>query len=372
MKVPFVDLVGQYEELHSEIRDAIERVMGGARFILGTEVEQFEGEFAKFCGVQHGIGVANGTDALHLALRALGIGPGDEVITVANTFVATAMAIVQAGATPVFVDVRPEDYNLDVSLLEGAITKKTKAIIPVHLYGQPSDMDPIREVARRHGLKVVEDACQAHGAMYGGRPTGSLGDAACFSFYPSKNLGAYGDGGAVVTDDPEVARRVRLLRNYGQQRKNEFQLAGYNSRLDTVQAAVLLVKLKRLAVWNEARRSAAARYGELLAGSCVATPNEMAGRRHVYHLYVVRHPRRDALLDHLKQQGIECGIHYPLPVPHCPPFRSARTVPKGVPVSTMLSRQILSLPMCPRLTLAQIQQVVQGIGSFEGVAEKAA
>jgi dTDP-4-amino-4,6-dideoxygalactose transaminase len=364
MTIPFIDLPGQYETLRAEVLSAVEGVMRGSRFILGEEVEQFESRFADYCGAGHCVGVANGTDALHLALRALEIGPGDEVITAANTFIATAIAIKSVGATPVFVDASPDDYNLDVRRLEEAITARTKAILPVHLYGQPADMGAVLEIASAHGLKVLEDACQAHGALYQERRAGSLGHAACFSFYPGKNLGAYGDGGAVVTSDFELAERLRLLRNYGQKRKNEFALLGFNSRLDTLQAAVLLVKLKYLDRWNGIRRTMAAAYCEELAGAELVLPREMPGRRHVYHLFVVQHHQRDELLSHLNHRGIQCGIHYPAPLPHTPPFRGARCVPEGVPVSAAVTQRILSLPMCPQLTRNQVARVAEAIRSW--------
>jgi len=365
MTIPFVDLAGQFQEIGQEVMHSVEQVMRGARFILGSEVEQCEAEFARFCDAPHCVSVANGTDALHLALRALDIGPGDEVITAANSFIATAIGIQSVGATPVFVDVNPRDYNLDVQYLEAALTPRTKAILPVHLYGQTADMDPILEFAARHGLLVVEDACQAHGARYRGRSAGTFGDAACFSFYPGKNLGAYGDGGAVVTRRDDVAQKLRLLRNYGQKQKNDFTCLGFNSRLDTVQAAVLLVKLRYLEQWNECRRIAAGLYGEALADAGVILPREMPERQHVYHLYVIQHEERDELLKHLTAQGIQCGIHYPTPIPHTLPFRGARMVPDGVPVATELSRRILSLPMCPRLAPDQIQRVATAAAEFQ-------
>ena len=364
MTIPLLDLVAQYEQLRDEMLPAIEKVLSRAQFILGEEVGLFENEFAAFCGVDHCVGVSSGTDALHLSLRALGIGPGDEVITAANTFVATGFAIVYAGATPVFVDVDPVDYNMQVELIRRAVTARTKAIIPVHLYGQPAEMDAIRSIARECDLKVVEDACQAHGALYGDQRVGSLGDAACFSFYPGKNLGAYGDGGAVVTNDPALAERLRVLRNYGQRTKNEHSVLGFNNRLDTLQAAVLQVKLKYLDEWNDKRRAAARRYNELLADSDVVIPTEKPDVRHVYHLYVIQHDSRDELLDHLKQRGVHCGIHYPMPLHMAAPFRSARTVPEGVPVSVALARRILSLPMHPELGSTQMQQVAQIIEMF--------
>ncbi|MBX3439313.1 MAG: DegT/DnrJ/EryC1/StrS family aminotransferase, partial [Planctomycetaceae bacterium] len=325
------------------------------------EVELFEEEFAAYCGVRFAVGVANGTEALHLALRALDVGPGDEVITAGNSFAATSLAIVYAGATPVLVDVDPTDFNIDVSLIEEAITPRTKAILPVHLYGQAARMDEIRQIADRHGLKVVEDAAQAHGAELLGRRAGSFGDAAGFSFYPGKNLGAFGDGGAIVTDNEAVYERLKLLRNYGQRVKNVHSELGFNSRLDTLQAAVLLVKLRHLPTWTEQRRAVAAWYGELLAEADVVRPVERDDARHVYHLYVVRHPQRDVLIDELREQGIQCGVHYPHPLHQAAPFRDCRTVPDGLPVCTQLAQEIVSLPMYPELTRAQVTRVAAAV-----------
>ena len=263
-----------------------------------------------------------------------------------------------------FVDVNPDDYNINVDLIERAVTDRTKAILPVHLYGQPADMGTIRSLAERHGLKVVEDACQAHGALYGGRPVGSLGDAGCFSFYPGKNLGAYGDGGAVVTNDVGLADRLRLLRNYGQKVKNVHSTLGFNARLDTLQAAILLVKLNHLKTWNDRRRAVARSYRELLANSDVTLPSENPEMRHVYHLFVIQHGSRDELWTFLKEREIFCGVHYPIPLPEAAPFQAARTVPDGVPVSTMLSKRILSLPIFPEMTEEQINRVAEAVDSF--------
>jgi dTDP-4-amino-4,6-dideoxygalactose transaminase len=364
MRIPLLDLVSQYEQLSDEVLPAIKDVLSRGQFILGEEVELFEEKFAAYCGADHGVGVASGTDALHLALRALGIGSGDEVITAANTFAATGFAIAYTGATPVFVDVEPADYNIDVNLIERAVTPRTKAIIPVHLYGQPADMDPILSIARKYGLKVVEDACQAHGALYRGRRVGSLGHAGCFSFYPGKNLGAYGDGGAIVTNDSDLAEKIRLLRNYGQRVKNAHSMLGFNSRLDTLQAAILLVKLNYLDRWNDQRRASAERYNELLAQSGVQIPADKPDVRHVFHLYVIQHERRDDLLNHLKQRHIYCGVHYPTPLHLAAPFRSASTVPDGVPQCSTLSKRILSLPIYPEFTDAQADHVVESILAF--------
>ncbi len=364
MSVPFVDLVAQYQQIREEVLAAIQDVAESAQFILGEHVQHFEEEFAEHCGARECVGVASGTDALHLALRVLDIGAGDEVITAANSFAATAFAISYTGATPVFVDVNPDDYNLNVDLIGQAVTPRTKAVMPVHLYGQPANMQGVLEAAARYGLKVIEDASQAHGAIYRDQHVGALGDIGCFSFYPGKNLGAYGDGGAVVTNDESLADRLRMLRNYGQRIKNVHESLGYNSRLDTMQAAILRVKLRYLDDWTVGRRRVAQRYNELLADAPVVLPHEHDFSRHVYHLYVIQHPHRDALLEHMTQQGVSCGIHYPHPLPAAAPYEAARTVPDGVPESTRLSKQILSLPVYPEITDEQIQHVASSLASF--------
>ena len=357
MRIPLVELAGQYRMLRDEILPAMDGVMSEAQFILGEEVTRFEEEFAAFCGARHCVGVASGLDALQLALRAAGIGPGDEVITAANTFIASALAVTHAGATPVLADVRADDFNLDPEAVERAITPRTRAILPVHLYGQPARMDEITNIARRHGLRVIEDACQAHGARYGAQRAGALGDAGCFSFYPGKNLGAYGDGGAVVTDDPRIAERLRLDRNYGSRVKYVHDSAGHNSRLDTLQAAVLRIKLRRLDGWNARRRELAALYRERLADAGVLLPAEMRGVEHVWHLFVIRHPERDRLLTDLHARGIGAGVHYPIPIHRQAPYAGIRTVPDGAPVSTRLAGEILSLPLYPEMTDAQVAEV---------------
>jgi dTDP-4-amino-4,6-dideoxygalactose transaminase len=361
MRIPLVELAGQYRMLRDEILPAMDGVMSEAQFILGEDVTRFEEEFAAFCGAKYCVGVASGLDALQLALRAVGVGPGDEVVTAANTFIASALAVTHTGATPVLADVREDDFNLDPEAVERAITPRTKAILPVHLYGQPARMDEIRDIARRHGLKVVEDACQAHGARYGAARAGAMGDAGCFSFYPGKNLGGYGDGGAVVTDDPKVAERLRLDRNYGSRIKYVHDSAGFNSRLDTLQAAVLRIKLRRLDGWNAHRRALAALYRELLADADVLLPAEMRGVEHVYHLFVIRHPERDRLLADLHARGIGAGVHYPIPIHEQAPYAGIRTVPDDAPVSTMLARQILSLPLYPEMTEAQVAEVADAV-----------
>ncbi len=362
--IPFVDLATQYSDIRDEIIPAMENVMAKAQFILGDEVELFENEYAEYCCAKHCVGVANGTDALHLSLLALGIGPGDEIITAANTFVATAFAISHTGGSPVFVDVSDTDFNINVDLIENAITERTKAIIPVHLYGQPADMDSITSIARKHSLKVIEDACQAHGAKYRNRAVGTIGDIGCFSFFPGKNLGAYGDGGAVVTNDSELADRIRLLRNYGQRVKYHHQILGYNSRLDSLQAAILRVKLHHLDAWNERRRRAAHAYRELFSDMDVILPEEKQHVYHVYHLFVIQHDQRDDLIAYLKSNGIFCGIHYPLPLNQQEPYLNAKTVPESAPTTSYLCKRIVSLPMFPELTKEQIEQSVNAIERF--------
>lgn len=348
----------------AEIEAAIARVLDRGWYILGPEVEAFEAEFAAFCGVAYGIGVGSGTEALHLALCALGIGPGDEVITVAHTAVATVVAIELAGARPVLVDVHPSTYTLDPARLEPAITPRTRAIIPVHLYGQPADLTPIQEIARRYGLWLIEDAAQAHGATYRGRPVGGWGDLACFSFYPTKNLGALGDGGMVVTNDAQLARRIRELRQYGWRSRYVSETAGFNSRLDEIQAAVLRVKLRYLEAENERRRMLAQRYTALLAGCAVIPPAEQPDARHVYHLYVIRSSRRDDLRQALHNRGIATGIHYPLPIHLQPAYRHLHPGPGALPVTERLAGEVLSLPLYPELSEEQVEHIAQAIREF--------
>lgn len=361
-RVRFVDLAVQHAAIAGRIDQAIADVFGRADFVLGKDVSLFEEEFAAYCGVRHAIGVDSGTSALELALRAWDVGPGDEVITAANTFVATAFAISQVGATPVLVDVEPATYNLDVRYLGAACTPKTRAIIPVHLYGRPADMDPILALARARNLLVIEDACQAHGARYKGRRTGSLGHAAAFSFYPSKNLGACGDGGMVVTDDATVAERIRWLRNQGQQTKYQHVVRGHNHRLDTLQAAILRIKLEHLEAWNAARRRRAWLYHEyLVAASSVVCPSESAHAESVYHLYVIRTANRDGLQAYLRSQDIDTGIHYPVPI-HLQPAYSDLGYRRGAfPVAEHCAGQILSLPMYPELPEAHCERVARAI-----------
>ena len=359
--IPFVDLKAQYLSIKGEVDAAIQGVLDSCQFTLGSEVASFETEFATYCGSSHGIGVNTGTSALHLALLAAGVGPGDEVITVPFTFIATVSAVAYVGATPVFVDISPRTFTMDPAAIEAAITPRTKAIIPVHLYGQPADMAPILEVAKRHGLVVIEDACQAHGAEYRGQRVGSLGDLGCFSFYPGKNLGAYGEGGMVVTASAEHARTIRMLRDWGAEKKYQHVLKGFNFRLEGIQGAVLRVKLRHLERWTEARRSAAARYDALFAGSGVATPWTAADSRHVYHLYVVRSSNRQAWQDILTARGIQTGIHYPTPVHLLPAFADLGYSAGQFPHSESAANEVLSLPMFPELTAAQGDEVARAV-----------
>lgn len=363
-QVPFVDLAAQYAAIAEEVNGATSKVLRRTDFILGRDVGLFEEEFAAFCEAEYAVGVDSGTSALELALRAYGIGPGDEVITAANTFIASALPISYTGAIPVLVDVDPQTYTMDISRLERAITARTKVIIPVHLYGHPADMDPILEIAQQHGLVVIEDACQAHGAKYRGKRVGSLGHAAAFSFYPAKNLGAYGDGGMVVTNDEQVAESLQMLRNYGQREKYHHLLLGYNHRLDTLQAAVLRVKLQHLDAWNAARRRNAQLYGELLADSLVARPAEADYAESVYHLYVIRVEDRDGLRAHLHDKGIATGIHYPIPIHLQPSYRDLGYEKGSFPVTEEYAEQILSLPMYAELTPDLIEYVVGAIRDF--------
>ena len=363
-QVPFVDLATQYAGIAQEIDAAVSKIIREADFILGREVRLFEEEFARFCEAQFAIGVDSGTSALELALRAYDIGPGDEVITAANSFIASALAISHAGATPVLADIDADSYTIDVAALEMAITPRTKAIIPVHLYGQPADMDPIRELAERHQLVVIEDACQGHGARYKGRRVGSLAHAAAFSFYPGKNLGAYGDGGALVTNDPAIAKKVEMLRNYGQQEKYHHMFRGYNRRLDSLQAAVLRVKLRYLERWNAARRQHAARYRLLFEKSQIVTPNEAPYAESVWHLYVVRVGHRDTFKEYLASRGIHCGIHYPVPIHLQPAYHDLGYKRGDFAVTEDYAQRIISLPMYAELTPELIARVAEAAVEF--------
>jgi dTDP-4-amino-4,6-dideoxygalactose transaminase len=368
LQVPFVDLRVQNEVIKEELATRFSRIIERSAFILGDEVLEFENSFARFCDVRWGVGVGSGTEALVLALRALGVGPGDEVITVANTFVATLEAIAHVGATPVLVDIDPCSYNIDVNQIAICITERTRAIIPVHLYGQSADMAPIVTLARRHDLYVIEDAAQAHGATYQGEPVGSLGDVGCFSFYPAKNLGAYGDAGAVVTNREDVALRVRELRDHGGSRKYEHRVVGYTSRLDALQAAVLNTKMHYLDRWNKMRQDTAQLYNELLSDEphVVLPAREEEEGAHVFHLYVIRleSADRDALSQYLMGKGIGTGIHYPKPVHLTEAFQYLGYQSGSFPVSELRAQQILSLPIYPGLEPKKVNYVAREIKAF--------
>ena len=362
--IPFVDLKAQYRTIGAEIRAAIDQVLESTAFILGDAVARFEAEFAAYLDVRHAIGVASGLDAIQLALRAAEVVPGDEVILPANTYIATALAVSAVGARCVFVDCVEKTYQMDPNLVEAAITPRTKALMPVHLYGQAAEMSSFMDIAAARGLQVIEDAAQAHGARFDGRRCGAIGRAACFSFYPGKNLGAYGDGGCIVTNDDALAERLRELRNYGQRVKYEHVSKGTNSRLDSIQAAVLSVKLKRLDAWNEQRAAHAAVYSQRLASRDVITPGLDSRATHVFHLYVIRSRRRDALQKHLSAHGVQTGIHYPIPIHLQEAYRDYGHRPGDFPVTEQVSQQILSLPMFPELSLAQIERVAETIDRF--------
>jgi dTDP-4-amino-4,6-dideoxygalactose transaminase len=361
--IPFVDLKAQYQSIKQEVDAAVASVLESSQFVLGKEVAAFEEEFADYCESDFAIGVNSGTSALHLALLAGGIGPGDEVITVPFTFVATVAAIWYTGAKPVFVDIDPQSFTMDPAQVEAAITPRTKAILPVHLYGQAANMDPILEVARRHGLLVIEDAAQAHGSEYKGKRVGGIGDLGCFSFYPGKNLGAYGEGGAVVTSNPDYARTIRMLRDWGAERKYEHVLKGYNYRMEGFQGAILRVKLRYLNEWTESRRANVAYYNELLSDRSVQTPVEMPYARHVYHIYAVRTTQRETLQQALQSEGIQTGIHYPFPVHLLPAYSDLGYEAGSFPHSEQAAAQVLSLPMYAELSHGQIQTVSQAVNS---------
>jgi dTDP-4-amino-4,6-dideoxygalactose transaminase len=369
--IPFVDLKAQYASIKSEVNAAIQGVLDSCQFTLGPEVAAFEAEFANYSQSKLGIAVNTGTSALHLALLAANVGRGDEVITVPFTFVATVSAIDYTGAKAVFVDIDPRTFTMDPAQVEAAITPRTKAIIPVHLYGQVADMDPILAIAKRHRLVVIEDACQAHGAEYKGRRAGSMGDMGCFSFYPGKNLGAYGEGGLVTTQNPDFARTIRMLRDWGAEKKYQHVLKGYNFRMEGLQGAVLRVKLRHLEAWTEARRRAAATYDRLLAGSGVPTPQAMSYARHVYHVYAVRTTKRAAWQEKLSAQGIQTGIHYPIPVHMLPAFADLGYREGQFPHSEQAANEVLSLPMFAEITEAQCAEVCAAVRQL-GAADSGA
>jgi dTDP-4-amino-4,6-dideoxygalactose transaminase len=376
MNVPFLDLKVQFKAIEHEVLPMVKEAMENAAFIGGPQVSGFETEFAAFCDSKHCVGVNSGTDALRFGLLAAGVGPSDEVITVPNTFIATTEAISQVGATPVFVDIDPKTYNIDPNKLEDYLSKRLKgnasslqprpkAVIPVHLYGQPADMDPILEIARKKNLIVIEDACQAHGALYKGQKAGSMGLVGCFSFYPGKNLGAYGEGGAVVTQDEDVANKIRMIRDHGQAKKYFHDMEGYNGRLDAIQAGVLRIKLKRLETWNEARRQNARYYDGLLSQiPGVTIPGKANGVVPVYHLYVILADDRDGLQKHLNEKGVGTGLHYPVPL-HLQKAYANKGYKEGdFPVTESVAKRLLSLPMFPELTKEQIEYVTQTIKEF--------
>lgn len=365
--IPYADLRRQYRAIKPEIDEAVLRVLDSTQFILGEEVVAFEREFAAYCGTADAIGVNSGTSALHLALLAAGIGPGDEVITVPFTFVATAAAIVYTGATPVFVDIDPGTFTMAPAAIEQVLTPRTKAIMPVHLYGHAADMDPILDIARRRGLVVIEDAAQAHGATYNGRPCGSIGAMAAFSFYPGKNLGAYGEGGAVVTSDPALAKKIRVMRSWGEERRYEHSVKGFNYRMDGIQGAILRVKLRHLDAWTDARRARAADYGRAFAGTGIATPVERPDCRHVYHVYAVRLSQRDSTRAALQAADIQTGVHYPIPIHLQPAHADLGYGPGDFPVSEQAAAQVLSLPMFPEMTAEQVEQVAAAVLAAERV-----
>ncbi len=373
MRIPFLDLAAHHAPHRAEFAAAIQAVIDAGAFAGGPFVAQFEEAFAAYCGTRFAVGVGNGTDALWLALLALGISAGDDVVTVPMTFMATAEAITYSGARPVFVDIDPETYTMDPQLLEQALTPRTRAIIPVHLLGQCADMDPILEIASRRGIAVIEDACQAHGANYKGRPAGSLGAAGCFSFYPGKNLGAFGEAGAITTSDPNLAARMRMFRDHGQARKYQHSVVGWNARMDGIQGAVLSLKLPRLDRCNDARRAHARQYGELLRDvPGVTIPSEAAYGRHVYHVYAVRAANRDRIMEGLQQREIGCGIHYPIPV-HLQSAYAALGLSRGAfPVTERCANEFLSLPMFPELTQEQVKLVAETVSDLVCAAEPAA
>jgi dTDP-4-amino-4,6-dideoxygalactose transaminase len=363
--IPFSDLRQQYLSLKDEIDASIQRVLTSGWFILGQEVQAFEEEFAAYLGAGHAVGVGSGTEALHLAMLACGAGPGDEVVTVSHTAVATVAAIELTGARPVFVDIDPRSYTMDPTQLEGKIGPATRAILPVHLYGQMADMDPILSLAREHGVKVVEDAAQAHGAEYRGQKAGSMADVGCFSFYPTKNLGAFGDGGLVVTSDPVLAERLRLLRQYGWAERYVSSIKGTNSRLDELQAAILRVKLQKLEEWNGIRRKHAVLYGSLLQDAAVVTPVEREYGKHCYHIYAIRAQYRDQLREFLCERGVGALIHYPVPVHLQEAYRDLGYGEGTLPVTEQVAAEVLTLPVAPEVTEEQIRQVCDLVHQFE-------
>lgn len=362
--IPFVDLSIQYSSLKNEIHAAITRVLESSQFVLGEEVAAFESEFAAYCEAKYGVAVNSGTSALHLALLAAGVGPGDEVITVPFTFVATVAAVVYTGAQPVLVDIEPRSFNMDAAKIEAAITPRTKVILPVHLYGQPVDLDPILELARRRHLTVIEDAAQAHRATYKGRRIGGIGDLSCFSFYPGKNLGAYGEGGIVTTNNPEYVETLRMLRDWGQKEKYRHVLKGFNYRMEGLQGSILRVKLRHLDAWTDARRACATMYNRLLADCGPIIPSEMDYAHHVYHVYTLRTTKRDALQRALSSAGIQTGIHYPVPVHLQPAYSDLGYKAGDFPCAEQAAHEVLSVPMYAGLSDQQIEEVSRSVKAF--------
>lgn len=358
MNIPFLDLGAAYQELKTDIDAAIQRVLDSGWYILGPEVEAFEGEWAEYCGAKHTVGLANGLDALHLALKAMDVGPGDEVIVPSNTYIATWLAVSQCGASPIPVEPDERTYNIDPDRIEAAITPRTKVILPVHLYGQPVDLDPVLSIARKHGLRVLEDGAQAHGARYKGRRVGAHGDAVAWSFYPGKNLGALGDGGAVTTNDYELADRIRVLRNYGSRVKYTNEVKGYNSRLDPLQAAVLRVKLAHLDEWNTRRKEIASRYIDAFVGRSLVLPHVPEWADPVWHLFIVKHLRRDELVARLNEAGVGTLIHYPIAPHQQAAYAEVGFEPESFPLATEIARNVLSLPIGPQLKIDEVRNVI--------------
>ena len=370
-KLPLVDLRAQHAAIAAEVEAAVQGVMANTDFILGADVAAFEEEYAAYCEADHCVAVDSGMSALELGMRAMGIGPGDEVITPAGSFIASSSAISFTGATPVWVDVDPRTYNIDPAVIEAAITPRTKAIMVVHLYGQPAEMDRVLEIAARHHLPVIEDACQSHGARHRGRRTGSLGAFAAFSFYPSKNLGAYGDAGALTTNDPALAETVRMMRNYGQRSKYDHVYLAWNRRMDTMQAAVLRVKLRHLDAWNESRRRIASMYGELLAASGAVLPYASPDTEHVYHLYVVQVDDRERVMAEMAQRGVATGIHYPVPIHLQEAYRERGVEAGAFPVTEAAAQRVLSLPMYPELPEDGVRRVADALGEVLSASARA-
>jgi dTDP-4-amino-4,6-dideoxygalactose transaminase len=369
MQVPFLDLKAHHAPILGEINDAIQQVIATCAFAGGPFVTEFERDFAAYCSCAHAVGVGNGTEAIWLPLLALGVGPGDEVITVPSTFMATAEAITYTGATPVFVDIDERYFTMDPMKIEAAITPRTKAIVPVHLFGQTADMDPILAIAKKHGLRVVEDSAQAHGAEYKGRRAGSMGDAGSFSFYPGKNLGAFGEAGGVVTNDPDLAAKIRTLRDHGQAKKYHHSMIGWNSRMDGIQAAVLRTKLRYLEAGNQSRRDIARHYSQELVGmDLVERPQVAEYARHVFHIYAVRVPNRDEVLREMGEAGVSCGVHYPIPVHLQEAYRHLGLAPGSYPVAERCANEFLSLPMFPELQPAQVSRVVEVLKSVSALS----